>query len=154
MALREEVEQHLAALSIEGNEAELVDDKQVGSLQALREATQLTLVSGLEHLANEVGGSHKAHVLATTTHLDADGDGEVGLAGANGADESEVLGVVDEGAGGDLPDDGGVDAVGGLEVELAYPFGELRQDAGAGSAASSSTWGTARRSRSSSPRSR
>jgi hypothetical protein len=35
-----------------------------------------------------------------------------------------------------------------------YPFGELRQDAGAGSAASSSTWGTARRSRSSSPRSR
>ena len=35
-----------------------------------------------------------------------------------------------------------------------YPFGEPRQDAGAGSAASSSTWGTARRSRSSSPRSR
>jgi hypothetical protein len=39
-------------------------------------------------------------------------------------------------------------------IALAYPFGELRQDAGAGSAASSSTWGTARRSRSSSPRSR
>jgi hypothetical protein len=41
-----------------------------------------------------------------------------------------------------------------LLVNVAYPFGELRQDAGAGSAASSSTWGTARRSRSSSPRSR
>jgi hypothetical protein len=39
-------------------------------------------------------------------------------------------------------------------VATGYPFGELRQDAGAGSAASSSTWGTARRSRSSSPRSR
>jgi len=39
-------------------------------------------------------------------------------------------------------------------IEFGYPFGELRQDAGAGSSASSSTWGTARRSRSSSPRSR
>jgi hypothetical protein len=51
----------------------------------------------------------------------------------------------------------GVDEEEGGEEEAReerYPFGELRQDAGAGSAASSSTWGTARRSRSSSPRSR
>lgn len=41
-----------------------------------------------------------------------------------------------------------------LEPAERYPFGELRQDSGAGAAASSSTWGTARRSRSSSPRSR
>ncbi len=69
-------------------------------------------------MTDEVGSPHEAHALATSTHLDPDGDGEVGLAGADGADEGEVLGVIDEGADGQLPDDGRVDAVAGLEVEL------------------------------------
>lgn len=34
-----------AALSVEGHEAELVDDEQVGTLQALRQATEFTLVT-------------------------------------------------------------------------------------------------------------
>ena len=63
-----------AALSVEGHEAELIDDEQVGTLQALRQATEFTLVTGLEQLAHEVGGPHEAHVLPTSTHLDADGD--------------------------------------------------------------------------------
>ena len=41
-----------------------------------------------------------------------------------------------------------------VKILFWYPFGEPRQDAGTASVASSSTWGIARRSRSSSPRRR
>jgi hypothetical protein len=42
----------------------------------------------------------------------------MGLSGADWTDEGEVLGVIDEGAGRQLPDHGRVDAVAGIEVEL------------------------------------
>ena len=94
--------------------------------EAALQAGELAVVAGLEQSADQVGGAPEADVAALPGGLQAEGDGEVGLPGADGAHEDEVLRLGDPLAAGEVGDLGRLDALGGVEVEgvEGLPLGE------------------------------
>ena len=123
------MEEDLAAGAIEGDEAELVDDQQVDALELALQAAQLALVAGLDELAHQIGGAAKQNAVATLGGLQPQGDGEVGLAGADRAGEDDVLGAVEVVAAGELGELGLGDPFEGLPVDLlqGLVIGKLRR---------------------------
>jgi hypothetical protein len=81
VAIRNQIEEQLAADAVEGHEAELIDDQHVHSEQALLEPGELAAVAGLEQLAHEVGRARKKHAPLPLRRLHAQRDDQVRLAG-------------------------------------------------------------------------
>jgi len=73
-------------------------------------------VAGPDEPAHEAFQREEAHRVPGLDGLDAEGDGEVGLADAGRAEQDDVLGALDEAQAGELPDLLAVDR--GLEVEV------------------------------------
>src|SRR5882724_4871800 len=115
VAVGDEVEEQLAAGAIEGDESDLVEEEEFDAGKTALQAGELALVAGFEEGAHQIGRAPEADVAPLSGGLDAEGDSEVGLAGADRPREDEVLGVGDPAAAvGDLC---GVHALGGVEVE-------------------------------------
>ena len=118
VAVGEDVEEQLAAGAVEGHEAELVADQEVGPLKPLLEAAQLPLVAGLDQVADEVGGLAGPDPAAALRGLDAQRDREMRLAGADGSDQDYIVAAVDVVAGRQLSQLRFGDALQCLEVVL------------------------------------
>ena len=115
--LAEQVEQQGAARGAERQVAELVEDHEIGVEQAIGDLPGLVLALLLLERVDQVDRGEEPDLLAVMLDgLDAEGRGEVGLAGAGPADQHDVVGVVQELAPVQLPDRGLVDLAGG-EVE-------------------------------------
>src|ERR1700680_4293542 len=82
------------------------------------EPPELARVTRLEELSHVVGGSREQHASALSRDLDAERDGEVCLAGADGPGEDHVFGACDPLSACELGDLRGIDGtVGRGEVE-------------------------------------
>jgi hypothetical protein len=101
----------LAAGTIEGDEADLVEDEDVHSFEASLVATELASVARLEERAHEVGGAPEGNVAPLPRGVDTERDCQVRLAGVDGAGEDHVAVLGDPVPAGQVGDDGGVDAV-------------------------------------------
>src|SRR5690606_10470229 len=110
--LGEQVEEEFASGAIQGDEAPFVDDQQVGALQPAEDAAKLGLALGFDKGANEIRSSPEADAMPLPRGFDAKGDGEVGLAGADGASQDDILGFAEPSGSGEVRDEGAVDAVG------------------------------------------
>ena len=122
VAIGEQVEEKLAALSIEGHEAELVADEQVDSTIASLQSAKVAFVSRLEQVTDEVCGADEGNALSTTRRLDANSRGEHRFASADGAGDDDVLPRAEEFTGRQLDDLGFGDALERTPVKLVEGF--------------------------------
>ena len=118
----QDLEEELGAAAVEFHVAELVDAEQVDAAVAVDGLGELPVVGGLDELVDELGGEGVADAVAGHGGLGAQGDEQVGLAGAGVADQAERQSFPDPVAGGEGVDDGGVDVRVGVEVEGAQRF--------------------------------
>jgi hypothetical protein len=115
----EHLEEELGAAAVEFHVAELVDTEQIDAAVTVDCLGELPVVGGLDELVDELGGQGVADAVAGHGGLGAQGDEQVGLAGAGVADQAERKSFPDPVAGGEGVDDGGVDVRVGVEVEGA-----------------------------------
>src|SRR6266404_2221139 len=83
VAVGDEVEEQLAAGAIEGDESDLVEEEEFDAGKTALQAGELALVAGFEEGAHQIGRAPEADVAPLSGGLDAEGDSEVGLAGAD-----------------------------------------------------------------------
>ena len=102
--------------------AELVDAEQVGAAVAGDRLGELPVVGGLGEFVGELGGQGVADPEPGHGRGGAQGDEQVGLAGAGVADQAERLALADPVAGRQGAEHGGADAGVGVEVEVGQPF--------------------------------
>jgi hypothetical protein len=114
----QDVEEQLPARLLEWNEAELVEQQERGAPESVLKTREDAGVACLEEGADQVRGAVEKDVVAALDGLDAQGSGQVSLAGADGADEHDVAGGVDPGASGEVFDARTLEAVGTSPVEL------------------------------------
>jgi hypothetical protein len=102
-----------AARGVERQIAQLVEDHEVEAYHAFRDLAGLFPFEGVD----ERDGRDEADLAAVVLdELDADGGGDMGLAGAGSADQHDVLSCVEEAALVQLAHRGPVDLAGG-EIE-------------------------------------
>jgi len=92
VAIRDQIEEQLAAGAIEGDEAELVDDEDVDAEEPLLQSRQLAGVPGLDQLSHQIRRAGKEHASFLFGRFDAEGDREVGLPGADRPGQDQILG--------------------------------------------------------------
>src|SRR5690606_23403850 len=107
----------LAALAIEGHEAELIEHEQLAACEATLELAELTTALRLDECPDEVGGAVPGNAASLSSDLDAEGRREVGLPGPHRPNEDDVLLLVDERAARQREHLCLVDADGQREVE-------------------------------------
>jgi hypothetical protein len=81
------------------------------------------LSRALEERTDEIGGADEEHAAAESGGLHTEGDGEMGLSGADGTGEDDVFGTTDPLAVGELGDLGRAHPVGRGEVEAVESLG-------------------------------
>ena len=114
----EDVEEQFAAGLLEGDEAELVEQQEGCAAKAVLKAREQSGVARFGERADEVRGAVEEDVVAALDGLDAERGGQVGLAGADGADQHDVARGIDPGAAGELLDASALESVGASPVEL------------------------------------
>ena len=90
VALAEDLEEQFRSGVGQGNEARLVDDKELEAGQLPLQVEQPALVPGLHELVDQGGGRGEAHRQATLAGGQSQAQGDVGLAGAAVADGDDV----------------------------------------------------------------
>lgn len=95
VAVGDEVEEQLAAGSVEGHEAQFVEDEQVDPVHPALEAREFASVACLEQHADEIGGAPEGDVPALARGLETECDREVRLPRADRAREDQVLRLLD-----------------------------------------------------------
>jgi hypothetical protein len=75
IAVGEQIEEQLAARTVEGYEAELVDDEHVDAQQSWLQARELAGIAGFEELAHQVGRAGEEHPTFLLGGFDADNQG-------------------------------------------------------------------------------
>jgi hypothetical protein len=83
VASRDQVEQELAARSIERDEANLVEDQKIDALEFSLDATELSCITSLDEYAHEIGGTRKRDMTTLTSGLDPERDREMRFARAD-----------------------------------------------------------------------
>lgn len=71
IAINDEVEEELASDAVEGDEADVVEDEQVGACEAVLQTGELALVAGLEQRAHQMGRAPEGDVALLSRGLDA-----------------------------------------------------------------------------------
>src|SRR5512138_699949 len=118
VAVGEHVEEQLAAHAVEGHEAELVDDEQLDAVQSALQPTKLSRITSFYQRAHQVGGACEEYSAACASSFDAEGNREMRFAGADGAGEDDVVGIVDPAPACELGDlSGSHRSLGGGEIE-------------------------------------
>jgi len=90
--LRQDLEEELRAAPVEFHVAEFVDAEQVDAAVAVDGLGELPVIGGLDELVDELGGQGVADPVAGHGGLGAQGDEQVGLAGAAVADQAQRQG--------------------------------------------------------------
>jgi hypothetical protein len=97
--LAQQVEQQCAAAGTEGQIAQFVEDHQIHTHQAGGDASSAALGFLLLQRIDQINRGEEAHTFAVTGDSSvADGDGQMGLAGAGAADQHHVVRRVGEAA--------------------------------------------------------
>ena len=91
VAFRHDVEEQLTPGTIEGHEAELIEDQQIGAEHPTLHAAKLPCVPGLEQRPHEVSCAQEREALAQLRGFDAERDREVGFADADRPSEDDVV---------------------------------------------------------------
>jgi hypothetical protein len=91
VAVGDQLEDRLAADAVEGHEAELVDAQDVEREQAPLQATELTRITGLEQLADEIGRPCEEHLTLLLRRLDAESERQMRLAGPDRPRQDQIL---------------------------------------------------------------
>ena len=131
VAIGQQIEEQLPAGAVKRHESELVHDQESGALDPAMKPAELECVSGLEEVPHQIGCADKQHPVSAAGGLDAERDGEVGLAGADGPGDDHVIGSGQELAACQLRDRGTrdtrqripVDLIQGLDVRKPSPRG-------------------------------
>ena len=89
--LRQDLEEELRAAPVEFHVAEFVDAEQVDAAVAVDGLGELPVIGGLDELVDELGGQGVADPVAGHGGLGAQGDEQVGLAGAGVADQAQRM---------------------------------------------------------------
>ena len=92
----DQLEQQVPCGGAEREVADLVDDEQLGPAQIADALAQPTLAIGLSEAVDDVGERREVDAASGADRLHAQGDGEVGLAGAGLADEVDHFVAIDE----------------------------------------------------------
>jgi hypothetical protein len=77
--IRDQIEEQLAADTVEGDEAQFVDDEDVDAQETLLQARELARITGFEQLADEIGRAGEEHAPFLFGRFDAKGDRQVCL---------------------------------------------------------------------------
>lgn len=117
------LEEQFGAAAVEFHVAEFVEAEQVDAAVAGHRLRQLLVVGCFDEFVDQLRGEGVADAVAGLGGRGPEGDQQVRLAGAAVADEAERLPGLDPAAGGELVNDGGVDGLVGVEVELLDAFG-------------------------------
>ena len=104
VAIREQIEEQLAAGPVKRDEAELVDDQDIDEQEPALQAPELARVAGFEQQADEIGGPREEHAAFDLRRFEAERDRQVRLAGADRAGEDQILGAADPVAAGERVD--------------------------------------------------
>jgi len=91
----DEAEQQLGAGGVQRGEADLVDQNDVVAQQLIDAAADAVVGDAAVEGLDQLGGGQVAHAVAGFDRGVAGGDEQVGLAGAGGADQAQVLGCAD-----------------------------------------------------------
>ena len=118
MAIGQEVEEQLSRRSVEGHEAEFVDNEQLDTLDATQETAESEAVASLGQLAHEIRGAGEEHPAALLGGGEPKSESDMSLPGSDWAGDDNIMASVDEGAGGQLGELGRLDAAQRLEVQL------------------------------------
>ena len=98
--LGEQMEQECATGWAEGQVSELIEDHEIEAYEALGQLPGLVHDLLLLERVHQINGREEPHLLAVMLDsLDAERGGNVGLAGSWAADQDDVVGAIDEGAG-------------------------------------------------------
>jgi hypothetical protein len=91
--------------AFEGQIAEFVDDQQLGFCEEGELLGELAIEPGAGECAEQRSGAGEEHRVARLDGGAADRDGEVSFADAGRTKEQHIVGLCDEAAGGQLPDE-------------------------------------------------
>lgn len=103
VAFTDQLEEERGRLLGEFQIAQLVNDQEIKSRQILQEFDQASGHIGGGQIECELFGCGKENTLALLTGLEAEGDGQMGLAHAGRAEEEDVPGLLQEVERGQLP---------------------------------------------------
>jgi hypothetical protein len=118
IAVIEDFEEIAPAEIVEGSEAEVIEDEELGTGQALKELGVRAVALGEGELGEEAGESVVACGQAVTARLVTEGAGQVGLPGAGGSHDQDTLALADPVATGEAKDQRAIETPGGSEVEV------------------------------------
>ena len=132
VAARDELEEQMGAVTVDGDVADLVDDQELGLAVKLEPLLDAVLGIGLGQRGDQRHGLGEAGPIALGDGLDPQGHGQVGLADPRGSQQDDVLPVGDVAAACQFLDLLLVD--GGLEAEVEALQGLDEGEAGHGGA--------------------
>jgi len=124
IALTEHLEEQFGAGLGERHEAEFIDDEQLVAGDLLLEAEQLLLIVCFDQLADQSRGSSEADAVSALTGSQAEGECDMGLAGAGVAKQQDVLLAQQELAAGQFQDHRLVERGHSEEVEAVEALGD------------------------------
>lgn len=119
LPLGQNLEEEFGAAAVEFHVAELIDAQKIDAAVAGDGLGQLLLVGGLYELVAQLRRQDVLDPVACHRGFGAEGDRQVGLAGAGVADQAERQALLDPFALGEGVDHGRVDVGVGVEVELS-----------------------------------
>jgi hypothetical protein len=96
VAGRDQLEEQVGGLGLEGDVADLVDDQQRVAAEADQFGLEGALVVGVGEAGDPGGRGREQHAMAGLAGADAQADREVGLAGPGRAEEDDVVAGGDE----------------------------------------------------------
>jgi hypothetical protein len=114
----EDFEEIAPAEVVEGSEAKVIEDEELGTGQALQEPGMGAVAPGEGELGEEAGETVVPCGQAVTTGLVAEGAGQVGLPGAGGSHDQDTLALADPVATAEAEDERAIEAPGRSEVEV------------------------------------
>ena len=85
MSSGEHVEEEFSAGLLEGHESELIDDEKGDAAKSLLQTRKDPRIARFGQGADQVGGPVERDVVTALDRLDAEGCGQMGLSGADGA---------------------------------------------------------------------
>src|SRR2546426_4824653 len=96
VAAADELKEQVGAVAVDGQVADLVHDERAGHGVDLELVVQTALAEGAGQGGNEDGGRGEEHAVATLDGLEAEPDGEMGLAHPGRPEDYHVLPVLHE----------------------------------------------------------
>ena len=118
ISLLEDFEEVVTGAGVEGLEAEVVEDEQIGAAEGFDQARMAAVASGEREVAAELRPAMIEHRAIVAAGSVADGAGEPTLADAGRADQDQIVVGIDPVALGKLLEQGAIETSGGAIVDV------------------------------------